>query len=129
MSELYLRCPIIFRGHLKGPEQTLMYFGFECDSGWFELIFELSINLETLALKLIETGVKPDKLPKVSQVKEKFGTLRYYVKNTSTQIEELIRVAEHKSSQTCEECGHPGALKLLDGWWYKTLCTKCEVKR
>lgn len=105
-----------------------MYFGFECDSGWFELISELSNGIEAIALHLKERGMEADKLPLVSQVKEKFGTLRYYVKNTSTRIEQLIRIAEDKSSHTCERCGHQGSLKCFDGR-YKTLCSNCEAER
>lgn len=128
-AEIYLKCPIIFRGHSKGPKQTLMYFGFECDDGWFDLISELSYQIERIARKLRETGVAPNRTPMVSQVKEKYGTLKYYVNNSTSEIQESVEIAGIKSSKTDEECGHLGSLKRLNECWYKTLCEQCESAR
>ena len=99
----------------KPPTESLMCFGFP-DDGWFNLIKDLSD-------KIVATGVKVH----VVQVKEKFGTLRYYVDiATGTSREDvekvyrLISEAEAKSEVTCEVCGEPG--KLRQGGWIKCLC-------
>jgi len=97
---------------------------FECDDGWGSLIAELEVKLKALS---------PDYT--VSQVKEKFGGLRYYAHpgeadpETSERFYDLIREAEAKSYKTCECCGQPGRLaRRGGGGWYKTLCPACSVK-
>jgi len=94
---------------------------FECDDGWGPLITELETKLAALS-----PGYT------VSQVKEKFGGLRYYAsagdvtEETATQFYDLIREAEAKSYEICERCGQPGRLSRRGGrGWYKTLCSAC----
>ncbi len=73
--------------------------------GWGSLIAELEAKLKALS---------PDYT--ISQVKEKFGGLRYYANpgdvgaETAKQFYDLIREAEAESDKTCECCGHPGRL-------------------
>lgn len=65
--------------------------------------------------------------PRASQVKEKFGTLRFYMSSSNDKIEKLIDEAERKSAITCEECGEPGVLR--GGGWLKTLCDKHATEK
>jgi len=58
---------------------------------------------------------------KASQVKEKFGTLRFYMTSSTPKINEYIDIAEKLSHTTCMTCGKPGKL-IPSGWWY----TACE---
>lgn len=95
---------------------------FECDDGWATLIAELEAKLKALS---------PDYT--VSQVKEKFGGLRYYAspgdvdEETSEQFYGLIREAEARSYEICERCGQPGRFSRRGkAGWYKTLCTACS---
>jgi hypothetical protein len=56
----------------------------------------------------------------VDQVKEKFGTLRFYYTGGDEYISGLVAMAESMSGVTCEECGNPG--KRVGGGWVTTLC-------
>ena len=60
------------------------------------------------------------------QVKEKYGTLRFYCGGTET-IQKYICLAERLSSVTCEDCGEPG--KRNDSGWLRTQCDACRNKR
>ena len=62
----------------------------------------------------------------VLQVKEKFGTLRFYCDGTKA-IHRYIRLAERLSSVTCEECGKPGTPS--HSGWIQTLCEDCRRNR
>jgi len=62
------------------------------------------------------------KVPVAVQVKEKFGTLRFYVQGASEEHYNYISFAESMSGNTCEECGSPGK-RLGRGWVY----TACET--
>lgn len=123
---IFQKCPLIYRGRNKGPKHNLMCFGFECSSGWFDMIFELSKKVEEIAETMKANGLPEDELPMVSQIKEKFGTLRFYMSSTTEEIQNLINQAEHASSQACEQCGKPGSLKK-HGSRFLTVCDECEV--
>ena len=66
--------------------------------------------------------VTPREWPVAVQVKEKFGTLRFYVDNTCERMDGAIEMAEYMSGCICEECGNPG--KQRGGGWIRTLCDK-----
>lgn len=64
----------------------------------------------------------PEACPQVvaSQVKEKFGTLRFYYYGGDDYISGIESMAESMSARTCEKCGKPG--KVRQGGWIQTLC-------
>jgi hypothetical protein len=61
-------------------------------------------------------------IPQVTldQVKEKYGTLRFYYTGGDDYIRGLVSMAESMSGVTCETCGNPG--ESLGGGWITTLC-------
>lgn len=63
--------PVIFRDYGGDMRQTCMAWGMDCGDGWFKLIDDMCEQVT----KLIEN--KPYKVI-ASQVKEKFGGLRFY---------------------------------------------------
>lgn len=63
----------------------------------------------------------------VDQVKEKFGTLRFYYTGGDETIRGMVRMAESMSALTCETCGKPGEVR--HGGWIRTLCDEHEAKR
>lgn len=65
--------------------------------------------------------------PRASQVKEKFGTLRFYMTHQTEEMDKIISVAERKSAITCEECGKKG--KLRGSGWASTRCSPCWKKK
>lgn len=71
----------------------------------------------------------PEKIHKVVaiQVKEKYGTLRFYVYGGDDYTEGIVAMAEAMSSVTCEICGDVGKERNERGW-YSTRCDKCFNK-
>jgi hypothetical protein len=67
-----------------------------------------------------------EELPTISQVKEKFGTLRFYIYGGTQEMENYIDFAEAMTSRVCEECGAPGEPRN-DGW-VRVLCDKHHKK-
>lgn len=55
-----------------------------------------------------------------TQIKEKFGTLRFYYHGGDEYIRGLEAMAESMTSRICEDCGHPGESRTSG--WIKTLC-------
>ena len=95
------------------------HFGFECDDGWFDLLWKLCEGIEKILDKPENAEFKKDFY--VAQVKEKFGDLRFYTSYETDEISALIRIAENESAVTCEECGQPAVL-CASGHWYRTVC-------
>lgn len=85
-------------------------FGVECDIGWKDII-------EPLIKECQEKGIT------ITQIKEKYGTLRFYVAGCTDEMWDKIEAAELKSAVTCEICGAEGKLRS-NGGWLKTLCNK-----
>lgn len=85
---------------------------------WFRMGAQVAVGkLQDLGLKNLVWH--PDTGYAVQQVKEKFGTLRFYAPGND-RIFRLIGMAEDLSGMTCEACGKRGKL-YTDGWW-QTLC-------
>lgn len=65
-------------------------------------------------------------VPQAVQVKEKFGTLRFYLTRTTPEQDRYVEFAEAMSAKVCEHCGAPG--KRRDGGWVRTLCDVHEAE-
>jgi len=102
-----------------GLGQSLMYFGFDVDDGWFKLIYQLCKDIQRVIDNTPDEALKDFQ---VVQVKEKFGSLRFYCGAATSEIHDLIQEAEAKSSRVCELCGKRGSMSVSNSGWYKTLC-------
>jgi hypothetical protein len=99
---------------------TAMCWGFECRDGWEPLIRKLSEQLTFLA--------KVEGAPvRASQVKEKYGTLRFYTDSETEIMRACIAYAEDLSAQTCEDCGKYARTRSKG--WVATLCAPCAYKQ
>ena len=94
-------------------------WGFECNDGWFRLIWNLAADIQRLSdRKNVECIA--------SQVKEKYGGLRFYMSSSPDEVDDLIHVAELESYNICEMCGNQG--KINKGPWYEVRCQECKEK-
>lgn len=83
----------------------------------------------------------------IHQVKEKFGTLRYYYGTAASQeiqevMDAVVDRAEALSAKTCEVCGNSSAISYPNrgikydstavlkssGGWYATICDSCDTE-
>lgn len=67
----------------------------------------------------------------ISQIKEKYGTLRWYDNGVPEDIyEEYMKIIdkyEHLSAITCISCGKDAKIQNVSGW-YEPLCNECLEK-
>lgn len=61
------------------------------------------------------------------QIKEKFGGLRFYIGEGSSEIFDRIAQAENASLATCMVCGKPG--RQFGEGWIVTVCKEHEQGR
>lgn len=134
LSELVVTHPRLFRGNQPVVASDL-------PTGWFHIVDALCRDIEAL----LES--EPDRL-EVTQIKEKFGGLRFYYSLEGAedmfldiqmdrgiqtivghgdgpplmdQIRSLVDAASLRSTTTCQDCGAPG-VRAAWGGWIGTLC-------
>jgi hypothetical protein len=161
-EKIFNKYPKIFGDRTKPMTETCMCWGLEVGDGWYDLIdvlCEALTNTYTTSLELDEEdgkrlGVEPyidrdgkasyyfkvePPQVKASQVKEKYGTLRFYhylefdeaiisllesekypdlqktIDRFSNYVDGIIHFAETASGRTCEITGQPGELHATGG--------------
>ena len=102
----------------KYPKIFKSDFYFECGDGWYNLLDTVCKCIQNY----IDRQPISDPVPQVTadQVKEKFGTLRFYVTGGDRTTDGMIESAENLSAHICEVCGNRGEVR--DGSWIRTLC-------
>lgn len=162
-QKLFAKYPKIFRDADKSPQESCMAFGLEVGDGWYSLIDVLCEALTytfTSSIAISEEdgkrlNVKPHsdkdgkpfyyfsvKSPQVvaDQVKEKFGTLRFYYhlvydddnislietgkypeldklnKRYADYLDGVVHFAETASARTCSVRGTEGEMHVRGGW-------------
>lgn len=85
-----------------------------CGEGWSGLLADCIVEL-------FNAGWNGE----ISQIKEKYGTLRFYVGASTNAMETIISKYEAVSAKTCEICARKGRM-CGKGWW-NTYCKSCEV--
>lgn len=149
-KKLIEKYPKIFPIKTMTKIYPMAMFGFECSDGWYNILYTLCGRIqsyidyrERFNQQIIERNKKEDPegqinqqmlleyIPQVvaSQVKEKYGTLRFYYDGGDEQIEGMVTMAEAITEFTCERCGNVG--KLRGKSWLYTACdehTKAEDK-
>jgi hypothetical protein len=106
----------IFAQFTWSPSQTAMCWGLECGDGWLPLIDALCNDIQ----KYIDITDVPQ--IEVTQVKQKFGGLRFYYRPYEKEIDKMIWAACEHSTNTCEECGSTDNVTMTKGW----ISPKCE---
>lgn len=110
--------PLLYADRNLPMTHTCMCWGFECGDGWEHLIRGLSRKLEPLI------AAYPEPRPRAVQVKQKYGTLCFYMSEATDEMHKLIEVAERQSAHICESCGDYGTMR--DGGWLRVLCNLCD---
>ena len=107
-------------------QETCMCWGFDCGDGWFNILDQLMGNIQH---HIDWKNKKEEVVAQVTldQVKEKFGTLRFYYTGGDDVIDGMVRMAESMSGVTCEECSAPA--KTHGPGWIRTICEPCEEAR
>ena len=117
-KKLYEKYPKIFCQKELPMTVTAMCWGIACDDGWYNILDALCANIQAYVNNTKTIQVE------ATQVKEKYGSLRFYTNFSNDYVDALVDMAESMSSRTCETCGNAGTPNE-DGW-VKTLCQPCR---
>lgn len=116
-ASLIAECPLLFRR----PDGERNFY-FEIQPGWYKPVRELCLALEKVAegLEAPTEEDAPDPRPRVVQIKEKFGGLRFYYYGWNDETTALVQATEAACWKICEACGEPGERRR--DRWIQTLC-------
>ena len=143
-QQLCEKYPLMFVNRNAPMTETCMCWGFAHGDGWYNIINNLCACIQhhidwshkSNAWDIKWNEEHPDEqrevrevVPQVvvDQVKEKFGTLRFYYDGGDDYISGLVSMAESWSAVACEECGAPGTQNSQG--WIKTLCETHRKER
>ena len=143
--------PKLYAQRHMSMQQTCMCWGFDVGDGWFNILNGLSMAIQShiahntrerwrarkeirkYAAMIPEEQAKhqwmdkemPDRVWQVTvtQVKEKFGSLRFYYNGGDDAIHNFVQMAECMTYVTCEQCGAPGTMS--GGGWMSVKCQAC----
>lgn len=146
MCETY---PIMFQERNKSIQESCMAWGFNIGKGWYYI-------LDNACQKLQAIWNKTNIQVVFTQIKEKFGTARFYYTIDANQaitfvvnggigqtipmsqeqqkiwcniIDDIVSDAENTTVHTCSECGeHHYEEKPTTGYWIHDTCNKCFLK-
>jgi len=134
-EQLYKNNPILFENN---------ELSIDVGDGWFTIIDtlcscicsevdklngELIVCTDEKQMMQLQTKLfdARNRLPRLVQIKEKFGGLRfYYSRNAENaeRIDALVSFAENLCDRTCSHCGKPG--KRLKKEFETILCVGCQ---
>lgn len=133
--------PKIFRQRNLPMTETCMCWGFDIGPGWYQLLDKTCERLQFISDFLGAETI-------ATQIKEKFGGLRFYHSVDSSNflvcsvskkvrekalhtiwdiINDITTRAEEQSYTICEQCGEYGSPN--GEGWITTLCDKCRKKK
>lgn len=118
-KKLVEKYPKIFKDRYGNMQETAMCWGFEHGDGWYQILDSLCGQIQ----HYIDWKNRTEETVKqvvATQVKEKFGGLRFYYNGGDDHISGMVQMAESWAYHTCEECGAVG--KMRRGGWIRTLC-------
>ena len=126
-EELLTRYPILF--------SKFSYF--ECNNGWFYIINDASFELE----QINRSFSNPEYKVVAFQIKDKFGSLRYYVEFSDALVEDepvynkvsnkvytILQKVENLSSKVCQSCAGELSVRNSTKGYKEVYCEKCSTK-
>jgi len=123
-NELYEKFPHLYRERAAPLESSGMGWGFQCEDGWYKIIYDMSKKIQ----KLSGEG---EFAPAISLVsKHEDGTLYVAVSNITPPVADIVTRATEQSRLTCELCSYTPAFLRTDATNLKghIACGRCAGK-
>lgn len=121
-EDIFKKYPKLFRQKDLSKTETCMCWGITVGAGWLPIIDVLCGMIQ------LYCDVHPEVQIEATQVKEKYGSLRFYFEPYNKRIEHWVEMAEALSARTCEECGSMKSAKINDSGYLSCRCPACRDK-
>jgi len=123
-DKLFSKYPKIFKQKDLSIKDTCMAWGIMCNDGWYFIIDELCDFIQGYID--CRNRLDDETFPQLeaTQVKEKFGSLRFYYIGGDDTLQGAVHFVENLTNCICEDCGSTEDVKQTKGWII-TLCKVC----
>lgn len=116
-----------FEALFSDDTTTFDEWGVECGDGWFDLVESLAKAFQEEIGRMISLGIENGYWPRVAQIKQKFGSLRFRVRPPfSAALRAQIRTIEEESYLICGNCG--GCRDIPADGYQDADCERCEAQ-
>jgi hypothetical protein len=126
INDIIKKYPKIFLDYDGNPARVNWY----CPNGWLHILDWLCAclqnNIDYITI-YDENGEHHPPQINCSQVKEKYGELRFYSNGETDEQKGIIRFAEYLASRTCQECGSMIDIGQTERWVI-TMCRDCNKR-
>ena len=120
-EKLVKKYPKIFVDRHENIKNTAMCWGFECSDAWYFLIDNLCEHIQSY----IDNNKHLNITQVVAiQVKEKYGTLRWYYHGGNEYIDGMVSHTKYLTGKICADCGSMADIGYTLGW-ITYLCRNC----
>lgn len=121
-QRLFNKYPKIFQQRKLPMSETCMCWGIDTPDSWYTLLDALCSGIQ----ERVDSG-KCGQV-EATQVKEKFGGLRFYHNGCDEAVYALIEMAYLLSISTCAECGMVSEdVSCSSSGWVTYLCPECKA--
>ena len=123
-EELYEKFPHLYRERTAPLESSGMGWGFQCEDGWYKIIYEMSKKIDKIS-------TEGEHAPAISLVsRHEDGTLYVAVSNITPPVADIVTSATEQSRLTCEFCAYtPAFVRTTKGPMKGHIaCGRCVVK-
>ncbi len=125
-NKLFDNYPVIFSA--KNEPVTVPVWSIETGDGWYHLIDTLCKGIQRYLRLQREYNSDFNISPVIAtQVKEKFGQLRFYYTGGDSYVDGMVTIISHLSAKTCAECGIIGDMHR--SYMVRSLCTICYEQK
>lgn len=90
------------------------FAGFFPPDGWLDLVLD------------IHEGLLANPNYRIGQVKEKYGSLRFYADGLTDAEQDWVWEKENESLYICQACGSRYDVDMRGSGWVRTTCLACE---
>lgn len=125
-KEIIAKYPKIFQNY-EGNPGMVNWHG--VPTGWLPIIDKLCACIQHYIdyhVSYTKDGQYKPAQVTCTQMKEKFGGLRFYTDQHDEIVEGMIKMAEHLCDETCQDCGSEEDLGITSGW-ITVLCRTCAI--
>lgn len=127
-EQLLQKYPKIFKPY-QGNPRGVNWSGLP--DGWLPIVDKLCGSIQDYVdntYDWIDGEKEPKGQVRCTQMKEKFGGLRFYTDSSDDVVEGMIKMAEFLCENTCQECSSEEEIGRTKGWIY-TICKTCANNR
>ena len=126
VKELISKYPNIFQNYVGNPGQVNWL---DLPDGWTQNLDWMCGAIQNYVdcnIQYINGEKKVPVQPTCTQMKEKFGGLRFYTNQADDTVEGMISMTEHMCNNTCQMCGSHENLGVTAGC-VSVLCVNCKT--